>query len=51
MHERGLAWDMVTDPAELRRLGLIWRSWGGLWGSDQDPIHFEGTERLRNFSR
>lgn len=46
MHELGRAWDMVGDPPELRRLGLIWRSWGGIWGGNVDPIHF-GAERGR----
>ena len=40
-HESGAAWDMVGPPAELRRLGMLWRSWGGVWGGSLDPIHFE----------
>lgn len=40
-HEYGLAWDMVTEPAEaLAVLGSWWRSVGGTW-SPRDPIHFE----------
>jgi len=46
MHERGFAFDAVGDPAELRRLGMIWRSWGGIWGGAIDPIHFEWTPRM-----
>jgi hypothetical protein len=22
---------------------MLWRSWGGIWGDDVDPIHFQGT--------
>ena len=45
-HEHGLAWDMTSSDAELERLGAIWRSWGGLWGGEADPIHFEATASL-----
>src|SRR5439155_248179 len=31
-HERGLAFDIVTSDEELRRLGGLWESWGGIWG-------------------
>lgn len=41
-----LAWDMIGDWGELARLGRIWTSWGGLYGGEQDPIHFEWTARL-----
>ena len=40
-HESGFAWDMVAPLPELRRLGRMWRSWGGTWGGELDPIHFE----------
>lgn len=49
-HEHGLAWDMVGPLSELRRLGRIWRRWGGKWGGAADPIHFEGTSALLNRS-
>lgn len=47
-HEYGLAWDMVGPLPELRRLGKIWTSWGGLWGGARDPIHFQGTPRMQS---
>jgi len=47
-HQVGLAWDMVGPLPELRRLGALWRRWGGVWGGAVDPIHFEGTARLLN---
>lgn len=47
-HQYGLAWDMVGPLPELRRLGQLWRSWGGLWGGARDPIHFEGSARMLN---
>jgi hypothetical protein len=37
---------MISTPAELRRLGMLWRSWGGIWGDDEDPIHFQGTPAM-----
>lgn len=47
-HEKGLAIDLWAEPAELRRLGAIWRKAGGVWGGDADPIHFEaGNSQLR----
>lgn len=48
-HEKGLAIDLWADPAELARLGAIWRKAGGVWGAAQDPIHFEaGRTMLRS---
>lgn len=41
LHEAGFAVDLVADPAELARLGAIWRKAGGTWGGSVDPIHFE----------
>lgn len=39
-HERGLAWDMVTNDDDLA--GRTWESWGGRWGGRfRDPIHYE----------
>ncbi len=41
-HELGLAFDLVVSPMEgLSDLGSLWQSWGGVWGADRDPIHFE----------
>ena len=42
-HERGLAFDIYSDDAQLlRQLGAVWESWGGIWGGRfNDPIHFE----------
>lgn len=45
-HERGLAIDLWGPLPELRRLGALWRSWGGLWGGEVDPIHFELGPRM-----
>lgn len=48
MHEYGRAWDMVTHPySVLYQLGPIWRSVGGRWGGESDPIHFEAGPRPR----
>lgn len=46
LHERGLAFDLSSDLGYpgLKRLGAIWKSWGGRWGGDfrdDDPIHFD----------
>lgn len=41
LHEQGRAIDMVARPEVLRWLGGVWTSWGGQWGGDRDPIHFE----------
>ena len=41
LHEQGRAIDMVARPEVLRWLGQFWVSWGGRWGGDRDPIHFE----------
>lgn len=40
-HEYGRAWDMVGRPEVLRWLGAIWQSWGGTYGGEVDPIHFQ----------
>lgn len=45
-HQFGLAWDMVAPDAELRRLGALWRRWGGVWGGERDPVHFEAGSRM-----
>ena len=37
-HNYGLAVDFVSrDNAGL---GHLWRSWGGVWGGDSDPVHY-----------
>lgn len=38
-HQFGLAFDMVTENNAA--LGALWRSWGGIWGGEKDPVHFE----------
>jgi hypothetical protein len=41
-HEFGYAFDMVCSPWEsLWDVGYTWESWGGIWGRDQDPVHFQ----------
>jgi len=41
-HEYGYAFDMTVSPFEaLADVGYTWESWGGVWGSTKDPVHFE----------
>lgn len=50
-HERGEAFDLVLDAFGPDRgsyealaesgVGPLWRSWGGIWGAEKDPIHFQ----------
>jgi hypothetical protein len=41
-HEFGYAFDMVVSPFEaLSDVGYTWQQWGGIWGGDQDPVHFQ----------
>lgn len=47
LHEYGLAFDMarsrvdpLADPL-LDYLGALWRSYGGVWGGNRDPVHFQ----------
>jgi hypothetical protein len=42
-HEYGLAFDInVDNETDLRDLGAVWQSWGGVYGgSFGDPVHFE----------
>lgn len=47
-HERGLAVDLAgLSAGQLKKLGRVWRSWGGRWGGSfkgrKDPIHFEAA--------
>lgn len=42
-HEFGYAFDVVVDnDTDLKDLGKVWESWGGVWGGHYgDPVHFE----------
>src|SRR5918996_4892569 len=40
-HEYRRAWDMIGTASELAYAGRIWRSWGGGWGGERDPVHFQ----------
>lgn len=41
-HEYGYAFDLVTSPFDaLSDVGYTWQSWGGVWGGNRDPVHFE----------
>lgn len=47
LHNYGLAFDMARlgkdplgDPL-LNWLGAVWESWGGRWGGQRDPVHFQ----------
>ncbi len=41
-HEYGYAFDMVLSPWEaLADAGYTWQQWGGIWGGEKDPVHFE----------
>jgi len=47
LHQYGLAFDMARigidplgDPL-LNYLGRVWTSWGGRWGGERDPVHFQ----------
>lgn len=41
-HEYGEAFDIVVATQEdLYDLGSVWTSWGGSWGGQRDPVHFE----------
>jgi len=47
LHEYGLAFDLarigkdpLTDPL-LAWLGAVWEHWGGRWGGQRDPVHFQ----------
>lgn len=47
LHGYGLAFDLarigkdpIGDPL-LAYLGAVWTSWGGKWGGERDPVHFQ----------
>ena len=47
LHGYGLAFDLArigidpfTDPL-LNWLGAVWESWGGRYGGNRDPVHFQ----------
>lgn len=47
LHQLGLAFDLarigkdpLADPL-LNWLGAVWVSWGGRWGGQRDPVHFQ----------
>src|SRR5216684_7351057 len=41
-HETGEAFDMLVTPVDyLQDLGALWISWGGEWGGNRDPVHFQ----------
>jgi hypothetical protein len=41
-HEFGFAFDMVVTPWEaLADVGSTWELWGGIWGGNTDPVHFQ----------
>lgn len=47
LHQRGLAFDLARigisphgDPL-LNYLGAVWRYYGGIWGGQRDPVHFQ----------
>jgi len=41
-HETGEAFDMLVTPVDyLPALGELWTSWGGQWGGNKDPVHFQ----------
>jgi len=50
-HERGFAVDIArfgvnpSQDADLRAWGAWWRSLGGVWGGESDPVHFEAPKR------
>ena len=41
-HETGEAFDLMVTPIDyLPALGELWTSWGGQWGGNKDPVHFQ----------
>jgi hypothetical protein len=33
---------MVVSPMEaLSDVGYTWQTWGGVWGGERDPVHFQ----------
>jgi len=49
-HERGFAIDVARfgtrayEDQDLREWGRWWRSLGGVWGGENDPVHFEAPK-------
>lgn len=49
-HERGFAVDIARfgvsakDDPVLNQFGRWWRSIGGVWGGESDPVHFEAPK-------
>lgn len=49
-HERGFAVDIARTNVRaaeddlLREAGALWRSMGGVWGGEADPVHFEAPK-------
>jgi len=43
-HEVGMAVDLVVNgdyrSPQQAALGALWRSWGGRWPGEADPVHF-----------
>lgn len=41
-HEYGYAFDMVVEGTTNQAdVGTVWRSWGGIYGGEEDPVHFQ----------
>src|SRR6267142_1357105 len=42
-HEYGWAFDLIVEPSSLQSaVGKAWENyWGGKWGGNRDPVHFE----------
>jgi uncharacterized protein YcbK (DUF882 family) len=40
-HEYRRAFDVSAPDWLLSWAGAVWRSWGGTWGAERDPIHFQ----------
>jgi hypothetical protein len=41
LHQLGRAFDVAGSAWLLEAMGELWTSWGGGWGADADPIHFD----------
>lgn len=41
-HEYGWAFDLLVVPAEYQAdVGAVWTAWGGEYGGNKDPVHFQ----------